>query len=73
MDEQESSTVVLDVKFQFVVYALYLVLPKRQVIARKATLLEIARIVMAIAVNKKSLTFQLHQNLDNPVCPLSLM
>ena len=54
MDEQGSSTVALLVKFQFVMHTLYLPLPKGQVIVRKATLLETARIVKAMAVNERS-------------------
>ena len=54
LDEQGSSTVALLVKFQFVMYALYLPPTKRQVIERKATLLETARIVKAMVVNKRS-------------------
>ena len=54
MDQQGSSTVALLLKFQFVMYALHLPLPKRQVIVRKAILLETARIVKAMAVNERS-------------------
>lgn len=54
VDKQGSSTVPFLVKFHFVMYALYLPLPKRQVTVRKTTLLETARIVKAMAVNQRS-------------------